>query len=283
MKKFCFYIVFISAVVFVGLIFTDTIHFDQNKMAQYVNIVPSEEAVKMVYDTLVKGEEKVEIRYIGSKDKIESFAKKTVESAFLIDNTHTTDDFDYMKNKYRGYKAWISGMGLYIIHYKFEYSETKAQTQWVNVKVKQILDSLHLDNNSEYEKVKKIHDYIIDNINYDLTAKYNSAYEAIKSNVTACQGYSNLAYKMFEEAGLNCRIITGVADGESHAWNIVKIGDEWYNIDCTWDDPVGGGKYNNHYDYFLKSENDFKSHRRDEEFRTEKFEKTYNMADHSWK
>ena len=92
-----------------------------------------------------------------------------------------------------------------------------------------------------------------------------------------------MAYKMFEEAGVNCRIITGIADGEPHAWNIVQVGDVWYNIDCTWDDPIGGGKHSNQYDYFLKSNNDFKGHERDEEYRTEEFQQKYNMTDHSWK
>ncbi len=284
MKRICFYIVSICVVIVAGLLYTKTINIDVQKVGQMLHMVPSrEDAIEIVYSALADGKETVKIQYFGSKNKIESYAKNTVEKAFLIDDKSTTDDFDYLKNKYRGYTAWISGAGLYTIHYKFKYSETDKQTQWVNSEVKRIVESLEMDNFSDYEKVKVIHDYIVNHTSYDLTAKYNSAYEALKSNVTACQGYSNLAYKMFKEAGIDCRIITGIADKEPHAWNIVKVEDKWYNIDCTWDDPVGGGKHNNHYDYFLKSENDFESHSRNKEYRTKEFENTHNMAEHSWK
>lgn len=284
LKKVVFYIVSILLVAFAGLVFAGEIKLDIASMAQTLNIVPSkEETVKIVYEALKAGDETVRVQYVGSKKDIESFAKETVEEAFLIDDKESTDDFDYMKNKYRGYTAWISGAGIYTIHYEFDYSETKTQTDWVNERIEQILRELKVENKSEYEKIKKIHDYIIENTSYDLTVKYNSAYEGLKNNVTACQGYANMAYKMFEEAGVNCRIITGIADGEPHAWNIVQVGDVWYNIDCTWDDPIGGGKHSNQYDYFLKSNNDFKGHERDEEYRTEEFQQKYNMTDHSWK
>ena len=41
-------------------------------------------------------------------------------------------------------------------------------------------------------------------------------------------------------AGLECRFVSGTADGGGHAWNQVKVNRKWYYIDCTWDDPVGG-------------------------------------------
>lgn len=284
LKKVTFYVVSILLVALAGLVYAGEIKLDVASMAQTLNIVPTkEETVKIVYEALKAGDETVRVQYVGSKKDIEAFAKSSVEEAFLIDDKESTDDFDYMKNKYRGYTAWISGAGMYTIHYKFDYSETKTQTDWVNKRIEQILKELKIENKSEYEKIKKIHDYIIENTSYDLTVKYNSAYEGLKNNVTACQGYANMAYKMFEEAGVNSRIITGIADGEPHAWNIVKIGDVWYNIDCTWDDPIGGGKHSNQYDYFLKSNKDFKSHERDEEYRTEEFQRKYNMTDHSWK
>ena len=37
--------------------------------------------------------------------------------------------------------------------------------------------------------------------------------------------------------------------GGGHAWNQVKVNGKWYYIDCTWDDPVGGGYEN--YKYYL--------------------------------
>ncbi|SET42035.1 transglutaminase domain-containing protein [[Clostridium] polysaccharolyticum] len=282
MKRICFYIVCMFAVFFLILLYTGEIDF--SSIAQSIHIVPSkEDAVQVVYDAIKTGETTKAVSYIGKRQRISAYASELVKEAFKIDDPVTSDDFDYMLNKYRGYTAYIKGFGIYTIHYEFEYSETAAQTKWVNQKVQQILKKLKLEDKSEYEKVKKIHDYIIEHTSYDLTVKFNSAYEGLRSNATACQGYANMAYKMFTEAGLDCRVITGVGNGISHAWNIVKIKDMWYNIDCTWDDPVGGGSRNNHYDFFLKSENDFGKHERDEEYRTIEFNEKYNMTEHSWK
>lgn len=282
MKKACFYVISIALIIIMGLVYTGEVDID--KVASACNIVPSrDEAVSCVYNAIKVGDVSASVRYVGKRDKVEEYAKELVEDSFQIDDENTTDDYDYMKNKYRGYTAWISGVGVYTIHYKFQYSETKVQTAWVNEQVAEILKELNIENKSEYIKVKTIHDYIIKNLSYDITVKYNSAYEGLKSNATACQGYANLAYKMLMESGVNCRVITGMADKEPHAWNIVEVKGKWYNIDCTWDDPIGGMDQNNSYDYFLKSNQDFKSHKRDEQYNTTEFNEKYKMASHSWK
>jgi len=281
LKKFCFYIILVILVVIIGLQFTGSIKV--KVILDALRIVPTEEeTIQIVYTALKAGDAIALVKCSGNKEELKDYAKEIVEKAFLIDDESTSDDYDYMKNKYRGYTASIRGIGIYIMKYEFDYSETGVQTQWVNERVKEILKALELEDKSEYEKIKRIHDYIIDNISYDITAKNNSAYEGLKNGITACQGYANLAYKLFTEAGIHARIVTGIADGEAHAWNIVRIGDLWYNIDCTWDDPIGGSNHDRRYDYFLKNNAQFMEHIRDEEYDTEEFNTKYRMADESW-
>lgn len=43
---------------------------------------------------------------------------------------------------------------------------------------------------------------------------------------------------MLKEAGIENRIISRTADGQNHAWNLVKIRGNWYHMDVTWDDPL---------------------------------------------
>jgi transglutaminase/protease-like cytokinesis protein 3 len=91
------------------------------------------------------------------------------------------------------------------------------------------------------------------------------------------------AYRMFTEAGLEARIISGIGNGASHAWNIVKVEGKWYNIDLTWDDPLSyNGEAVLTYDYFLKNTKEFSDHRRDAEYRTDQFLKNYTIAKTSY-
>lgn len=112
------------------------------------------------------------------------------------------------------------------------------------------------DGMSEEEKVKAIHDYLIYGANYVNNGDYqnaeNWAYGAggvLLHKEGVCQSYAIAFYMMAISAGLDCKYVRGTADGGGHAWNQVKVGGKWYYIDCTWDDPVGGGYEN--YDYYL--------------------------------
>jgi hypothetical protein len=164
-----------------------------------------------------------------------------------------------------------------------KYESTIEQEKIVDSKIAAILKSLKLTADSDYEKVKKIHDYVINLASYDTTLARSSAYELLINKSAVCEGYTLAAYRLFTDAGLECRIITGTGQGERHAWNIVKVDGQWYNIDLTWDDPISStGKPVLSYDYFLKSDADFLYHIRDVEFRTSKFLNAYPVAKESY-
>jgi hypothetical protein len=54
-----------------------------------------------------------------------------------------------------------------------------------------------------------------------------------------CEGYSKAFKLLCDRAGIPCRTVYGVANGENHSWNYVELDGQWYLVDCTWDDPVG--------------------------------------------
>ena len=69
-----------------------------------------------------------------------------------------------------------------------------------------------------------------------------------------CQSYAIAFYMMATAAGVQCEYVTGYATNSvgstgRHAWNRVQIDGVWYYIDCTWDDPTGGG--HECYSYYL--------------------------------
>ena len=241
--------------------------------------------ITRLHDGIMKGEQEIVLEYLGSADTVEDFVTEALDRAMEMDQKSTSSDYDYMKFKQAATYMNMKGYGsYYIVTYKMEYLESYEQTQKVEQKVQEILKELNLDGKTEYQKVKAIHDYIVENVNYDLSTEQNTAYTALINQVSACQGYATLMYKMLTDAKIECRIIGGSTDGTPHAWNIVKVDGAWYNVDCTWDDPVGGGiKDRYRYDYFLKSNRAFADHIRDAEYDTEEFNREYIMSPTSYK
>lgn len=107
-----------------------------------------------------------------------------------------------------------------------------------------------LDN--DYEKEKAVHDALLAGISYHLDAPMNqSAYSALVNGQTVCAGYARAFQYVMQQLGVPCYYCTGYA-GQNHAWNIIKLEDEYYNADLTWDDTEP-----NTLDYFNKTDADF--------------------------
>ena len=163
------------------------------------------------------------------------------------------------------------------------YETSLEQEAVVDAMIAEIIKELKLESASEYQKVKLIHDYIINNSSYDTSLKKSTAYNLLVDKTAVCEGYALTAYRLFLAAGLESRIISGMGDNQPHAWNIVKVDGKWYNIDLTWDDPVSSnGRQLLRYDYFLKSDSEFVNHVRNPEYRTVEFYAAYPMAKSSY-
>ena len=116
-------------------------------------------------------------------------------------------------------------------------------------------------------KIKQIHDYIVDNIEYDSTISLENIYNiygALVQKKCVCEGYAKAFNYLANAAGIESVIVIGTGidqDGktENHAWNYVNVDGTWYAIDTTWDDPIitKGGKLStkSKYKYFLKGLN----------------------------
>lgn len=167
-----------------------------------------------------------------------------------------------------------------------KYYTTAEQEAFVDEAVTEVIAGFHLQKDApDYEKVRCVRDYICDTVEYDTVHRHltgsshiqSTAYAALAYHTALCQGYAVLAYRLLKELGVETRIVTGTADvagsPERHAWNIVRIGDVFYNLDITMDDVTGS------FRYFLKTDETFSAdHARDEEFLTEVFVSEYPMA-----
>ncbi len=273
-----------EAGVLPGLADVDLFHVSARaEAATEVTINDEKALIKTLYQTLLSREEKITIKHSIPDYRID--LNDLLAKVYDIDDEKTAKDSDYLKFSIEswGYSGKTIGNNA-TLNFRFTYKTTLKEEKEVDKKVKSALKGMELEDASDYEKVKKIHDYIIKRVSYDNTLKKVSAYDALIDKSAVCEGYSMLAYRMFTEAGLKCKIIVGTGNGGPHAWNIVKVEDKWYNIDLTWDDPISSdGKPMLVYDFFLKSTKDFKDHKRYEEYKAEEFVKTYPISKTSYK
>lgn len=104
-----------------------------------------------------------------------------------------------------------------------------------------ILSSTVSSSNPDVINELTVHDYIVNNVRYVLDRNSDSpAYDALFNRSASCSGYTEVFQTLMDMAGIRCIPVTGQAGGDSHIWNMVCLDGQWYHVDTTWDDPVGG-------------------------------------------
>ena len=207
-------------------------------------------------------------------------------SSRVFEYTSNGKEGDYLKNSCAGW-SWSygsstdSGVTTFSYELQVTYRTTAEQEEELSNKIDEVIEELSLNGLTEYEKVKKIYDYIVTNVAYDYVHVNDSsymlahtAYAALIDGTAVCEGYSALFYLMAHEAGLSARIITGMAEGERHAWNIVKIGDVYYYVDTTFASTSGNSE-----EYFLKGNFNFSDHVSDSDYLETDFVTDFPVSD----
>ena len=208
--------------------------------------------------------------------------------AMKCDDSSTGQEGDALLYGYAGCNVSYSTAGY--IKYTMAYHSNAEQEAKLTEAVAAAMEKLQLNGLSEAKKITKIHDYICNHVDY----AYNSteeqiytAYGALCTGKAVCQGYAVLFYRLCKEAGLSVRVISGTGNGGPHAWNIVRIGSKYYNVDCTWD----GQDTATYNEFLLKSEADFSDHTRESwevagnhylDYTSAEFNAQYPMTEKSW-
>lgn len=126
---------------------------------------------------------------------------------------------------------------------KLVYALSKNEySKYVNI-INKELNNIYEDasNLSEYEKVKYTYEYLANKNTYgDINdARSQSAYTAFINGINpVCSGYARASQLIFGKLGIHSLLVLGDLKstwltGDAHAWNIVKVNNNYYNYDVT--------------------------------------------------
>lgn len=177
------------------------------------------------------------------KDKIKKFHKDIYDSYPLID----LYEYEYLIYSDKIQFNYVRRIN----HNKYDIA-----TKQLKKKINNFILSLNL-NQHEVELQKQIVSFILSNYEYD-KREPNVPPDALSrtiqgvyfGNELVCSGYSKLAMYVLNNIGIETRYVVGTTtSGLSHAWNIVKLQNEYYHMDLTFSDSSIQGKNETYYQY----------------------------------
>lgn len=106
------------------------------------------------------------------------------------------------------------------------------------------------DGMTDFEKELALHDALVDLGEYDVTVYADgkgwpdntNPYGLLVEGYGICLAYATSFQLLMDLADVECITVVGASSSSTsdHAWNMVRLEGEWYCVDPTWDDPIGG-------------------------------------------
>ena len=212
-------------------------HFDYVEPYEKAEVHSMKEIMNSIYYLINSGVTKSE-RYCAKDYKncytdMEAISSDTNMLSILNNYVHPFNRFDSI----------IFNFDDNIIKVEIKHTYTDEEIKELNAKVDEIIKKTITNEMSTKDKIKAIHDYIINHTEYDTlktknindtTYHSNTAYGVLIEGYGICSGYSD-AMKLFLD---KLNIINYKISNDQHIWNLVYLDGTWLHLDLTWDDPV---------------------------------------------
>ena len=152
----------------------------------------------------------------------------------------TINNFVHPFNSFEMIETSYDNLGNVTINVVKNYSADEIDK--INKEIDRLIPLLVNDGYSNYDNIKNIHDYIINNTKYDIDRtdlgiiNYQShlAYGPLFEGYAICGGYTDLMYLFLERMDIKSYKVAS----ETHTWNGLLLDNKWVHLDLTWDDPV---------------------------------------------
>ena len=172
--------------------------------------------------------------YENCLDDVKDIANDKTTLSLINNYVHPYNGFNHIETEFDN-----TGKVEIIIHKSYSEDEIIAIEQ----KLDEIQNTVLTENTTPEQKIKLIHDYIINNTKYDVQKTENTNSTLYKSEIAygpllqgygICSGYTDAMQLMLERLEIeNFKVAS-----TNHVWNAVKIDDTWKHLDLTWDDPI---------------------------------------------
>lgn len=140
-------------------------------------------------------------------------------------NSFYSSIFDWEKND-NGYSGTLSCE----IRYQSKYDFTEYETKCLNA-----IKEMNVDGKSDYDKALALNKWVHAQINDTSvsTAEGQSGMKGIMERKGVCNAFATLSCYLGRCLGLDILYESGDTWDDGHAWNLIKIGDEWYYTDTS--------------------------------------------------
>lgn len=144
-----------------------------------------------------------------------------------------TDGYSFVKYTLGEEIKKITFKGTYI----YTWEEKNERQEKIEQAALNLLKQLPSDA-TDYEKVKYVYETIIHQTEYSVSAPDNqNICSVFLGQVSVCQGYAKAVQYLLQKLGVNTTLVLGTVEtGEGHAWNMVKVNNQYYYVDATWGD-----------------------------------------------
>lgn len=123
-----------------------------------------------------------------------------------------------------------SGLAVCAVEYSHRYDFTEYETKCLNA-----IKEMNVDGKSDYDKALALCKWVHAQINDTSvsTAEGQSGMKGIMERKGVCNAFATLSCYLGRCLGLDILYESGDTWDDGHAWNLVKVGDEWYYMDTT--------------------------------------------------
>ena len=237
--------------------------------------VKTDKVIEKNYDIAIKVDDRIDnwIRFGGNMTKREilSFSGSDWKKHENLSYYYTT--VDEWKKTENGY----SGIFSLSFKYKTRYDFTKYETKCLNA-----IKEMNVDGKSDYDKALALCKWVNKHIKYKSSEVFlgdQSGMQGMMEGWGVCNAYATLTCYLGRCLGLDILYEGGDTWLDSHAWNLVKIRDEWYYMDPTKsgheEDSIFSG-------YFLQGNDWLKCNVKELDDQFKGYNKIYNISDISY-